>query len=428
MIRVLKFVDFRQQTTRLLRYRPPGIDVRRDDLLPRFLLLYAALYASFGLLSPFLPAFLPARGVGPEWVGFLLGAGTAVRMISAPLAGRLADVFDVFRLELALFAISAAVVSLLILPSHAFWLLALVTLIQAAMLAPLVPLSDALALSWSRSTIRGTRGAFEYGWVRGAGSAAFIAGVLAAGQIASAWGLSPLLCWTAAGLAVAAVSVRFAPDLARGLNSSTRKRNVIEQDWLVLLRQPAFVRVMLAAALVLGSHAMHDAFAIIRWRDAGISPAVSSLLWSESVAAEVLVFFLLGPWLLQVLGRTGALVLGTGAAIVRWGVLAQTADTTALAAIEPLHGLTFALFHLGCMRIIADTVPLRLAGTAQAFYGTVGIGGATALLTMVAGWLFANYGATGFWGMALLCCAALPVIWSLQGALTKRKHFPMNDV
>ena len=44
------------------------------------------------------------------------------------------------------------------------------------MLAPLVPLADALALSWSRSTTRGNSGAFEYGWVRGIGSAAFIAG------------------------------------------------------------------------------------------------------------------------------------------------------------------------------------------------------------------------------------------------------------
>jgi PPP family 3-phenylpropionic acid transporter len=61
----------------------------------------------FGLSSPFLPAFLAARGVGPEALGLLLGAGTAVRLLSAPLAGRLADVFGAFRLELVLFAISA---------------------------------------------------------------------------------------------------------------------------------------------------------------------------------------------------------------------------------------------------------------------------------------------------------------------------------
>jgi MFS family permease len=151
----------------------------RRDLLSRFLLLYAALYASFGLLSPFLPAFLSARDVGPEWLGLLLGAGTAVRLVSAPLAGRLADVFGAFRLELALFAISAAGASLLYLLAHAFWALALANLIQAAMLAPLVPLSDALALSWSRSTMRSGPRAFEYGWVRG--------------------GLCSLHCWRARG-------------------------------------------------------------------------------------------------------------------------------------------------------------------------------------------------------------------------------------
>ena len=164
---------------------------------------------------------------------------------------------------------------------------------------------------------------------------------------------------------------------------------------------------------------MHDAFAIIRWRDAGISPVVSSVLWSESVGAEVLVFVLLGPWLLSLLGRSGALALGAGAAVVRWGVLAQTADVTILALIEPLHGFTFALFHLGCMRIIADTVPSSLAGMAQAFYGTVGIGGATALATILSGWLFARLGPAGFWGMALLCSVAFPIIWSLHMVLSQ---------
>jgi MFS transporter, PPP family, 3-phenylpropionic acid transporter len=96
----------------------------RRDLLLRFLLLYGMLYCSFGLSSPFLPAFLAARGIGPEWLGVVLGAGTAVRLLSAPFAGRLADVFGAFRIELALFAISAAVASLLYLPAHSFWLLA----------------------------------------------------------------------------------------------------------------------------------------------------------------------------------------------------------------------------------------------------------------------------------------------------------------
>jgi PPP family 3-phenylpropionic acid transporter len=389
----------------------------QPDLLLRFLLLYAALYCSFGLSSPFLPEFLALRGVEPQWLGVLLGAGTAVRLISAPLAGRLADVFGIFRLELGLFAISAAVASLLYLPVHSFWPLVAVNLAQAALLAPLAPLSDALALSWSSFTQQAQPRTFEYGWVRGAGSAAFVAGAIVAGQVASAWGLPSVLVLSAVGLFSTSLLARFAPDLQREPMQTNRTPGLVEQDWRTLLRQPSFVRMALAAALVLGSHAMHDAFAIIRWSDAGISPAVSSVLWSESVAAEVVVFVLLGPWLLHVLGTCGSLALGAVAAAVRWAVLAQTVHVVALAAIEPLHGLTFALFHLACMRIIAQTVPRSLAGTAQAFYGTVAIGGATALLTMVSGWLFSRFGAYGFWGMASLCCAALPIVWSLRSSV-----------
>src|SRR6202140_2406961 len=225
---------------------------------PRAALLCARGPCGDGPSSPFLPAFLAARGVGPEALGLLLGAGTAVRLLSAPLAGRLADVFGAFRLELVLFAISAAMVSLLYLPVHSFWMLALVNLAQAAMLAPLVPLSDALALSWSRSTARNDPGAFEYGWVRGTRSAAFIAGVLVAGQAVGAFGLPSVLWFAAACLIGAALSARLAPELAQGKNATCQKRKVLGRDWLDLLRQPAFVRVVLAAALVLGRHAIVD--------------------------------------------------------------------------------------------------------------------------------------------------------------------------
>jgi hypothetical protein len=57
----------------------------RRDLLLRFLVLYGMLYCSFGFSSPFLPEFLIARGIGAGWLELLLGVGTALRMLSAPL-------------------------------------------------------------------------------------------------------------------------------------------------------------------------------------------------------------------------------------------------------------------------------------------------------------------------------------------------------
>jgi PPP family 3-phenylpropionic acid transporter len=145
-----------------------------------------------------------------------------------------------------------------------------------------------------------------------------------------------------------------------------------------------------------------------------VSPAAASLLWSEAVAAEVLVFFFLGPRLIARITPAGAIALAALAGTLRWAVMAQTSEVAALALVQPLHGITFALLHLACMRLIARTVPEGLEGTAQALYGTVGIGAATALLTLASGALYARLGAQAFWVMAALCALALPLAWKLR--------------
>jgi PPP family 3-phenylpropionic acid transporter len=181
---------------------------------------------------------------------------------------------------------------------------------------------------------------------------------------------------------------------------------------------------VLVAALILGSHAMHDAFAVIRWRAAGVSPVLASVLWSESVAAEVLVFFLIGPALVTWLTPAGALAVAALAGLLRWAVMAQSAAVLALALVQPLHGITFALLHLACMRLLARIVPPGFEGTAQALYGTVGIGGATACLTLVSGALYAHIGAHGFWVMAALCALAFPLTWQLRHPADRASHAP----
>lgn len=378
-------------------------DPARSTALPKFILLYAAMYAAFGVASPFLPAFVSARGLPPEQLGLVLAAGTAVRLLSAPLAGRIGDLIEGLRLVLVVCAALAALVTLGYLPAKGFWTFLALSLLHAAALAPITILADALALG-SRK--------FEYGWVRGAGSAAFIFGTLLSGQAVSAFGLDAIVWLQAVLLGAAAFAAFRVPELTHDRTVDAVRAPA--GGVLVLLRIPTFRNLVLVAALILGSHAMHDAFAVIRWSAAGISPATASLLWSEAVAAEVLVFFLLGPVLVARLTPAGALAVAALAGMVRWAVMAQTSDLIALALVQPLHGITFALLHLACMRLIARIVPPGLEGTAQAFYGAVGVGTATALLTVVSGALYARLDAQAFWIMAGLCALALPLSWKLK--------------
>ena len=366
--------------------------------LPRFIALYAAMFAAYGVASPFFPAFAASRGLPAAELGVVLGAASAVRLLSAPLAGRAADRLRSLRTVLVLCVGTASAMTLGFLPAHGFVPFLIVAMLQAAALAPMTVLADALALG-QRS--------FEYGWVRGTGSAAFVAGTLLSGQLVGGRGLE-LIVWLQAGLlAVATIVATRVPEIFH----HEKIRRVPMRE---LLRIPLFRNLVLVAALVLGSHAMHDAFAVIRWRAAGISPEVASALWSESVAAEVVVFFLLGPRIIGWITPAGAIALAAIAGVARWIGMAQTTDLGALALLQPLHGLTFALLHLSCMRLIARVVPAGLEGTAQAVYGTLGVGAATALLTLASGALYGRFGAQAFWAMAALCAAALPLAWRLR--------------
>jgi hypothetical protein len=71
-----------------------------------------------------------------------------------------------------------------------------------------------------------------------------------------------------------------------------------------LLRLPLCRRIVLVAALILGSHAMHDSFAVIRLGCRGDRRG-----WSLSVAAEVLVFLFIGRRLLDRFAPAGAAML-----------------------------------------------------------------------------------------------------------------------
>src|SRR5918999_2667018 len=108
------------------------LDSFRSNPLTRFILLYAAMYAAFGVASPFLPSFLSARGLRPEQLGLLLGAGTAVRLLTAPLAGRIGDMTQSLRIVLAVCVALAASVTPGYLAAHRFWILLGVSLLHAA--------------------------------------------------------------------------------------------------------------------------------------------------------------------------------------------------------------------------------------------------------------------------------------------------------
>ncbi|MET3483926.1 MFS transporter [Methylobacterium sp. 1973] len=386
-----------------MQKRAPGAERRGG--LPRFLVLYAALYGAYGVLSPILPGFLAARGLTPAEIGLLLAAAGALRLGIGPLAGAFADRHRAGRSILAASLALAGLSTLAHLPGVGFAQLIAPALLYAVGTAAPAPLADALALAAARGGA-----AFQYGWIRGAGSAAFIAGTAAAGWSIGIFGLAAAL--VASGglfLAAGASALALPADRARATRAGAPWHG-----FAALIALPRFRRTVLVAALVIGAHAMHDGFAMILWRSAGIAPATAGLLWSVSVAAEVLVFLLVGPPLLARIGPAAGVAAAACAGAVRWAVLGSTTAIPWLAAVEALHGVSFALLHLACLGLIEATTPADLRTTALALYGTLGLGLSGVAATLASGALYGSFGASAFWAMAALSLAALPLVPGLR--------------
>ena len=368
---------------------------------PRFALLFAAQFAAVGVLLPFIPPLMAAAGLSAAEVGTILSVGAAVRLVSGPLGGRLADALGRPRAVMAAGAAVAALAACLYGLAGGFAGLLAANLLFALSFACVVPLGDSMALRLARAE------GWDYGRVRAAGSAAFIIAAGLAGWVADRAGAGSvawLLAGTLAAVGVAALALPAGEAPARRGGGAFR----------AVLALPAFRRLLLVAAFVQGSHAAYYAFGSIHWAEAGVPATTIGLLWAWSVVAEV-ALFAWGRPLAERLGARGLALVAAGAGLLRWGITAETVAIPALVLAQALHALTFGAMHLATMRVMQATVPPAVAGTAQTLLAA-GIGAVMMVATLLAGQGYAAFGAAVFWGMAGMCAAALlPASWLGRG-------------
>ncbi|NBS44052.1 MAG: MFS transporter, partial [Acetobacteraceae bacterium] len=108
----------------------------------RFALIFAAQFAAFGVMMPFLPPLLLARGLTPADLGTVLAAGSALKLLAGPAGGRLADWLGDPRLVLICCTSAAALCAAGFGLAGGFWALLLVNLALAVALAPTTALAD----------------------------------------------------------------------------------------------------------------------------------------------------------------------------------------------------------------------------------------------------------------------------------------------
>lgn len=362
----------------------------------RFALLFGAQFLGFGAMLPFLPAILADGGLTASQVGTVLAAGALVRLVAAPLSGRLADrVPDMRRLLAAACVLAAAAAAGFGLLAG-FALLLAVQMLHSAAAAPIIPLSDSQAAGAVRA------GGFNYARVRAVGSITFVLGAVVAGQATEWLGVRAVAWMLVGALLLTAVSALLLPP--PGPRAARPQGGL----WAPL-REPLFRRMLPVAALVQASHAAYYGFSTLYWQAAGLSAGFIGLLWGLGVVAEVLLF-LYGGRLVDRLGLRGLALLAAGAGVLRWVLTALTLDPVALVAVQLLHAATFGAMHLAAMRAMV-ALPAEISGRAQTLLASA-VSAAMGLVLWLSGPVFAAVGGLVFLAMALMCAVALVAAWA----------------
>jgi PPP family 3-phenylpropionic acid transporter len=359
-------------------------------------LFYAAYFLFGGVQLPFFPLWLEARGLDARTIGLVIAVPALLRIIATPIIAHQADRYRAIKTTL----VAGSAVGLCAM-AVVGWVDGPVAILLAfavamAALAPLLPLSDAYALSGL-----GARGR-TYGPVRLWGSVAFIAGNVGAGFLLE-WLAPGHLIW----LIVSTLALVLAAALAlTPLDAGPRTvASTPAPSPKVLLRNPAFLAVVLASSLVQGSHAFYYGLSTINWRASGLDGRLIGVLWGLGVAAEVALFALSGR-LPTRLRPTALLAIGGAGAIVRWTAMAFDPPTALLPALQVLHAASFGAAHLGMMGFLARAVPRELAATAQGFAATWS-GLVNASATFVSGFAYAASGSLAYLVMAAMALVGL---------------------
>jgi PPP family 3-phenylpropionic acid transporter len=334
-------------------------------------------------------------GIDPSWIGLITAVPSVTRFTVLPLVTGLAERHRALRGAMIatafLTALGFSVVGLLQQPLAIFVAFAL----TACVWTPMVPLTDGYALKGV------ARFGLDYGPLRLWGSAAFVVGALACGLLVEVIAARHLI-WVIVGMAAlgAISSLGLQP-----INATVPRHPLLSA--VRLLREPGFLIIMAASALIQGSHAAYYTVASIGWQSAGLGGLTIAGLWSLGVVAEIVVFalsprFTLSPALLVVLGGLSA--------VARWLITAQALPLPVLAVIQCMHGLTFGLTQVGIMGLLVRHIPGHLTASAQGYLTACG-GIVMSSAAILSGAIYARYGQAVYLAMAALSFSGAMVMW-----------------
>jgi len=375
----------------------------------RLSLFNAVLFLGSGIQLPFLPLWLKDRGLPDSEVALVVALMMAVRILGIPLGTFIADLTQRRRAVIITCAFGATAAYLVLSQMSGFWPILAAGMLAAALLAPIVPLTEALAVEGSAHY------GLDYGRIRLWASLSFLAGSLGAGALLEVVPLGFVILLIAGSQAMGAlVSLLLPADKA--MRAAGKAQPIRLAGVLALVSGTSFIVFTLAAGLGQASHGFLYAFGSVYFESLGLSKFVIGMLWAASVLAEVTMFAFSNRFY-RTFGSVRLIMLGTGLATLRWVATALAPPLGILFLVQTLHAGSFGLTHLGTMHFIRERVPASMRNTAQGLYSVVSSGILLSGSMWASGALYAGLGGGAFYvmaGLAALAFGLAALLWLIS--------------
>jgi PPP family 3-phenylpropionic acid transporter len=388
----------------------PSQDVSRR-FAARVALFYATLFGMTGTHLPFFTVWLKAVGIDAFWIGLITAVPPVTRFTVLPLVTGLAERRQALRGTIIVTSFATAAGFFALGSQHLPVLVFLIYALTSCLWTPMVPLTDAYALRGVK------RYGLNYGPLRLWGSAAFVLGALACGLLLDLVAARNLIWIIAGAAALGAVASLMLQPL-----EEARTARPVTGGADALLRDGGFIAIIVASALIQGSHAAYYIFASIAWQQAGYDGLTIAILWALGVVAEIVLFALSPRFNLQ--PSTLVMIAGLSAA-ARWVLMAQDLPIAILALVQLAHALSFGLTQVGIMGLMLHHVPGHVMARGQGYLAACG-GIVAGLASVASGAIYGSLGQGIYYVMAVMAALGGLVIWLSRQRLARQPHKPAS--
>lgn len=345
-------------------------------LLKSFNFLYFGLLAIF---IPFLPVYLADQGLRPAQIGFIIGTGGFVTLITQPLWGMISDKTRTIRKVLLLLIFFSSVIGYFLYDSSSYLQLILFAMLLYFFLMPIDPLTESLNFTMAEKS------GISYGSIRTYGALGYAVISLITGYVMSYFGANSL-AFLFAGIGLISFIVSWmmpdAPVSGKPVTLSSLKHFFSNKETLLFL-----LLVFICAVPA----RMNDTFLGVYIRELGGSAKLVGLTWFLAAGSEIVVFALSFWWL-----RKGKeiIIISFAAAFffIRYFVSAWITDPQLLAYLQVMQLLTFPIFYSAAIQYLYRIVPVEWRATGQTVLALLFFGVSGIIASYISGAIYGAYG------------------------------------